>query len=92
MSIPTKAATAACQFVEADIARSAALKALRDAPECVRMGLVYDDGSVRRHRCKSPNPCDACKNRDRLHAKLKNAAYVRRLARLRAIRAVKGVL
>lgn len=86
---PSKAAIVAFQFVEADIVWSDAFKAFRKAPECKRIGMLYDDGSVRRHSCGTFSVCDACKVRDRLYADLKRAAKARKLARLRAIRAVR---
>ena len=95
MSIPTKAATAAFQFVEADIALSNAKRALRTAKRCTDdgSGEPGDDNRKCWQRGEAVDEmCDACQARAPLALAVKDAAQYRKFLRLRAIRAVKGVL
>lgn len=97
--VPSKAAIAAFQFVEADLALSAAKKALRTAPQCTEAddGLVstdpplYDPGAyiIECWRLGDMDGCDACKVRAPLAVAVKKHTKARKVARLRAIRAVR---
>jgi hypothetical protein len=92
--VPSKAAIAAFQFVEADLALSAAKKALRAAPKCTDDGSGEPDDDNRKcWQRRSVTPldgfCDACQSREPLAVAVEKCAKVRKFARLRAIRAVR---
>lgn len=90
----SKAAIAALQFVEADIALSNAKKALRTAPRCTDDGSGEPDDDNRKcwqRRDVTPldGLCDACQAREPLAKAVEEAREYRKFLRARATRAVR---